>query len=307
MVDKILVTGSLGQIGSYLCEDFMKHGMDVVGLDNRSNKYVAISRESEKITIIGDVRNKKLVSGLFDGIDAIVHCAAQISVEDSIKNPIYDAENNIVGTINLLEAATKSPKLKRFVYLSSAATYGNPISLPIAENHPQNPLSPYGLSKVAGEKYVNIYHEIYKLPTVIIRPFNVYSKRMDPKSPYCGVISKFLHRIMVNKSPLILGDGKQTRDFIHVNDVVRMIRVVLEKKEAIGETFNCGCGKPITINKLAEEIVDISGKNLKSIHIKGRIGDIKHSYADTRKAKKLLKIEPKIELRTGLKELVSSI
>lgn len=112
---------------------------------------------------------------------------------------------------------------------------------------------------------------------------------------------------MVNKSPLILGDGKQTRDFIHVNDVVRMIRVVLEKKEAIGETFNCGCGKPITINKLAEEIVDISGKNLKSIHIKGRIGDIKHSYADTRKAKKLLKIEPKIELRTGLKELVSSI
>lgn len=187
MVDKILVTGSLGQIGSYLCEDFMKHGMDVVGLDNRSNKYVAISRESEKITIIGDVRNKKLVSGLFDGIDAIVHCAAQISVEDSIKNPIYDAENNIVGTINLLEAATKSPKLKRFVYLSSAATYGNPISLPIAENHPQNPLSPYGLSKVAGEKYVNIYHEIYKLPTVIIRPFNVYSKRMDPKAPTVGL------------------------------------------------------------------------------------------------------------------------
>lgn len=307
MINKILVTGSLGQIGSYLCEDFMKRGMDVVGLDNRSNKYVAISRESEKITVIGDIRNKKLVSSLFDDIDAIVHCAAQISVGDSIKNPIYDAENNIIGTINLLQAATKSPKLKRFVYLSSAATYGNPISLPIAENHPQNPLSPYGLSKVAGEKYTNVYHEIYKLPTVVIRPFNVYSKRLNPKSPYCGVINKFLYRVKENKPPLIMGDGKQTRDFIHASDITRMVRVVLEKKEAIGETFNCGCGEPITINKLAEEIIDLSGKNLRPIHVKGRIGDIKHSYADTRKAKKLLKFEPKINLSAGLKELVDSI
>lgn len=305
MVKKILITGSLGQIGSYLCEDLMQQNMEIVGLDNETNKCMGLPKEVEKITVKGDICDKKLVSALFEDIYAVVHCAAQISVEDSLKDSIYDAKNNIIGTINLLEAAAKSHSIKRFVYISSAATYGNPVKLPVDENHPQNPLSPYGLSKLAGEKYVNMYQQIHNLPTVVIRPFNVYSKRVDLKSPYSGVITRFISRVKANEPPIIMGDGKQTRDFIHVKDVVQMIRIALEREEAVGEIFNCGCGKPITINQLADEIINISGKNLKPIYAKEREGDIKHSYADIRKTKKILKIESKIELKDGLKGIIN--
>lgn len=300
MIKKILITGSLGQLGSYLSEDMHNNRITVIGFDSGPNKYLNVPDRVNKITKKGDVRDEKLANEIISDVDAIVHCAAQVSVEKSLLDPKYDAENNVIGTINLLQAALKSTSIKRFVYISTAAVYGNPIKLPITENHPKNPISPYGLNKFTAEQYVNMYWQIHKLPTVVIRPFNFYSERADPKSPYSGVITKFISRVKENKPPIIEGDGKQTRDFIHVKDVVQMIRLALEKKDAVGEVFNCGLGKPISINQLAEIIIKAAGKTFEPIYTKERKGDIKHSYADIKKAKKILDFKPKIELKYGL-------
>jgi UDP-glucose 4-epimerase len=304
MIKKILVTGSLGQLGFYLSKELLEDGKDVIGLDNRINKLSDELDSINKITLKEDICDDKIVNKILDDVDAVVHCAAQVSVEKSLENPRYDAENNIIGTINLLQAAVKYPSIKRFIYISSAAIYGNPIELPISENHPLNPLSAYGLSKLTGEKYVNMFWQIHKLPTVVIRPFNIYSKRADPKSPYSGVISKFIGQVKANKPPIIEGDGNQTRDFIHVKDVVQMILLALEKKEAVGEVFNCGCGKPTSINELADIVIKVSGKKFKPVYTKERRGDIKYSYADIKKAKDVLNFKPNVRLEVGLKELV---
>jgi len=304
MIKKILVTGSLGQLGSYLSKDIFEDGKEVIGLDNRINKLSDELDSINKITLKEDICDDKIVNKILDDVDAVVHCAAQVSVEKSLENPRYDAENNIIGTINLLQAAVESSSVKRFIYISSAAIYGNPIELPISENHPLNPLSAYGLSKLTGEKYVNMFWQIHRLPTVVIRPFNIYSKRADPTSPYSGVISKFIGQVKANKPPIIEGDGNQTRDFIHAKDVVQMILLALEKKEAAGEVFNCGCGKPTSINELADIVIKASGKKFKPVYTKERKGDIKYSYADIKKAKNVLNFKPNVKLEEGLKELV---
>jgi len=306
MINKILVTGSLGQLGSYLCEDILDSGIKVIGLDNGLNKCLNTLEKVNRITINGDICDEKMVNKILNDVDAVVHCAAQVSVEKSLINPKYDAENNVIGTLNLLQAAVKSLSVKRFVFISTAASYGNPVELPINENHPQNPLSAYGLSKLSGEKYVHMFWQIHKLPTVVIRPFNFYSKRADPKSPYSGVITKFIGRINGNKPPIIEGDGYQTRDFIHVKDVVQMIRLVLENEDAVGEAFNCGCGKPTSIKELAEIITKVSGKTFEPIFTEERKGDIKHSYADIKKAKNVLDFKPNIKIEDGLGELINS-
>lgn len=304
MIKKILVTGSLGQLGSYLSEDFIKDDLEVIGLDNGINKCPTVPDNVTEKTTMGDIRDKSIVPEIIKDVDAIVHCAAQVSVEKSIIDPLFDADNNITGTINLLQSALKSPSIKRFVFISTAATYGNPINLPLSENHPQNPLSGYGLSKLTAEKYVNMFWQIHKLPTVIIRPFNFYSKRADPKSPYSGVITKFIARVNENKPPIIEGDGEQSRDFIFIKDVLNMIRLVLDNKDAVGKVFNCGTGNPVSINNLADIVIKISGKPLSPTYIEERKGDIKHSYADISEAKKLLNFQPNTELEDGLKDLI---
>lgn len=303
MMNKILVTGSLGQLGSYLCEDLLQDGLNVIGLDSGVNKSQNMPKEIETITVEGDICDEKTVNMILNDIDAVVHCAAQISVEKSLVDPKYDLKTNVLGTLNLLQAADRSSSIKRFIYISSAAVYGDPIKLPINEGHPQNPLSAYGLSKVTAERYVHMFGQINQLPTVIIRPFNFYSKRADPKSPYSGVITKFIGRVKANKPPIIEGDGNQTRDFIYVKDVIQMILLSLKKKEAIGEVFNCGCGNAVSINQLAEIIINNSGKTFEPIYTRERKGDIKHSYADINKAKKLLNFNPEIKLKEGLKNL----
>ena len=304
MVKKILITGSLGQIGSYLCENLMQNNIEVIGLDNEFNICSNPPKKVKNITIKGDICNKSLVNKIMKKVDTVVHLAAQIDVAESMKDPLFDAENNILGTITLLQSAAKNPSIKRFVYISSAGTYGNPIELPIKEEHPQNPLSGYGLSKLSAERYVNMYYQIHRLPIVVIRPFNIYSKRSDPKSPYSGVITKFINCVKGNESPVIEGNGKQTRDFIHVDDVVQIIRLALEKKEAVGETFNCGCGKPISINELAESIIKASNKKLQPKYTEKREGDIVDSYSNIKKAERLLGFKPKVSLEKGLKGII---
>ena len=304
MINKILVTGNLGQLGSYLSENLMEKNYEVIGLDNKTNNCSILPDKLDKISQIGDIKDKKSVIKAIKNVDAVVHCAAQVSVEKSMIDPINDLENNVLGTLNLLKCAVDSNSIKRFVYISTAAVYGNPIKLPITEDHPKNPISGYGLSKLTAERYVNMFWQIYKLPTVIIRPFNFYSERADPKSPYSGVITKFISRVKENQPPIIEGDGNQTRDFIHALDVVQMIVLTLEKEKSIGETFNCGSGNQTSINNLAKIIINASKKSLKPMYTKDRVGDIKYSYTDIKKAQDLLGFNPKIKLEDGMIDLI---
>ena len=301
---RILITGGLGQVGSYLGERFSENH-EVMVLDNFSNNLKDPKFSPDVKIIRDDLRNQKAVNELADETDVIIHTAAQISVNRSIEDPIYDADNNINGTLNLLEAARRSD-VKRFIYISSAAVYGKPKRLPIDEEHPTNPLSPYGLSKLTGERYTLLYYNLYGLPTVCVRPFNIFSPRQNPNSPYSGVITKFIERIRNNQNPIIFGDGNQTRDFVYIEDVVDAIFSAIENKRAVGELFNIGTGKPIRITELANMIIKVSNKNLEPAFAPAQVGEIRESYADITKAKKVLGFTYKYTLEQGLKLCISN-
>ncbi len=296
---RILITGGLGQVGSYLGERFSENH-EVTVLDNFSNNLNDTKFSPNIMVIKDDIRNRRVVNELAGKADAIIHTAAQISVNRSIEDPIYDADNNINGTLNLLEAARKSD-IKRFIYISSAAVYGKPKKLPVDEEHPTNPLSPYGLSKLTGEKYAILYYNLYGLPVVCLRPFNIFSPRQNPNNPYSGVITKFIERIGNNQNPIIFGDGNQTRDFVYIEDVVNAIFNTVENKKAVGDVFNIGTGKPTRIKELVNIIIQISNNKLKPEFAPAQIGDIRESYADITKARKILRYKPKYLLEQGLR------
>ncbi|MFH0816433.1 MAG: GDP-mannose 4,6-dehydratase [Methanobacteriota archaeon] len=295
---KLLVTGAAGQLGSYLVDHYARRG-EVVGVDLHKPRYPRVA----DVTVEGDIKNQQLMLHLLKDVDVVVHCAAFISVEESIRHPDRYTENNVLGTSKLLGASLESG-VKRFVYVSSAAVYGNPVKLPIDEAHPLTPISPYGWSKLGGEWYAMHFHEHLDLPATIVRPFNIYSARQDPRNPYTGVISKFIQSAKAGKSLVVHGDGKQTRDFVSAADVVHFIELAASKKGAVGQVFNCGTGAHTTVNKLAETVAKLSGKDVRIEHGASRDGDIKHSYPSIEKARRLLGYEPRTTLESGLKELM---
>ena len=292
---KILVTGAAGQLGSYLVEHLSKEH-EVTGLDIQESKF------ETKDFIKGDIKDYRLAMDTCKGKDVIIHAAAQVSVDRSISDPVLDARENILGTINMLEAATKS-MAGQFIYISSAAIFGNPVKVPLDEGHPTKPLSPYGVSKLAGENYIFAFQESYGIKATSIRPFNIFSQRQDPNSPYSGVITRFIERAKENKPLTIHGDGTQTRDFVQAADVVKMIELCIGNEKAYGQTFNCGTGDAISVKELAEIIIQLSGKEINVEHEESRKGDIMHSQADISKAKKILNYKPSINLKDGLAEL----
>ena len=300
-MQKILITGGLGQVGSYLV-DKLCNTSNVTILDN----YSSTTRESvpDGVTVVRDDILSQRARELVTQNDVVIHTAAQINVSRSMDDPLFDLNNNVFGTLNLLEAA-RSSNIHRFIYFSSAAVYGNPEYLPIDEAHPQNPLSPYGVSKLSGEKYCTMYHKAFGVPTVCIRPFNIYSPRQDPSNPYSGVISKFMERVKNNQSPIIFGDGTQTRDFVSVHDIVDMVLLAIESKKAEGEVFNVGTGVPTTITELAQVIIDIYGADVEIEFADSQSGDIKHSSSDISKARSI-GYEPKVKLHDGLKDFINT-
>ena len=294
---KVLVTGSSGQLGSFACELLLKSN-DVVGLDIRPQPY----EQLREISTLGDIMKPTDVRKAVRGVDAVVHCAAQVSVEKSTQDPISDSKTNVLGTVNLLHESAHAG-VKRFIYVSSAAVFGPPKHIPIDEDHPTQPMSNYGASKLAGEKYTLAYARTSAMEVVSVRPFNFYSTRADPESPYSGVITKFVSRLKAGRPPVIEGDGKQTRDFIHARDVVEMLVLVLNKKGVNGEVFNCGSGVSTSILELANRAIAVSGHRLKPEFTSPRVGDIRDSLSDNAKAWKLLGFRPKISLDDGLAEL----
>jgi len=287
-------------VGSYICEELVRRGHVVTILDDLSSPANPYPPEANFVK--GDLRDIGLVNILVNNADIVIHCAAQISISRSIEDPVFDAQNNIMGTLNLLNA-TRRVNVKRFVYFSSAATYGNPLRLPVDESHSQEPLSPYGTSKLSGEKYALMFHKAYGLSATSIRPFNIYSSRQDPSNPYSGVISKFIDNVCKGRSPIIFGDGSATRDFVSVHDVVDLVMLMLENDACIGKAFNCGTGNATRIDELANMIIDLYGIDIKPILEPERPGDIKDSFADISLAKNVLGYSPKVSLNDGLKEI----
>jgi len=301
MSKKILISGSSGQVGSCLVEHFSKK-YDVIGLDIKKSGIPEIDR----ITTLGDIRDKDIVNKLVKDVDAVIHTAAQLNIKRSLENPILDADINIMGTLNLLDATRKNKNISKFVYLSSSVVYGNAEYLPIDENHPLNPVSAYGLSKLTGEKYCFLFNKVFGLPIVCIRPFNIYGNRENTKSSYVSIVSKFVDMVRNNKPLIIYGDGKQMRDLVHVKDVASFIEIVLERAETVGEAYNLGSGKPVAVLDIAKLVLRMNGKNEKEniVYKKEEEGKIEHSYADIKKSLKI-GYKPKITIGQGINEIIN--
>jgi UDP-glucose 4-epimerase len=302
------VTGGAGFIGSHSVDRLIAEGSEVIVIDNFDTGQPSNLSDHKNLRIVkGDIRDYALVKRTLKDVDAVLHEAALVSVVLSVQDPIVANEINVAGTLNLLKASSDFG-VKRFVYASSAAVYGNTSGAQKKEDMPTDPASPYGISKLAAEKYAKIFHELYGLETVSLRYFNVYGprQRFDEKSAYGSVISIFLDRVLKNMPPVIHGDGMQTRDFVYVKDVVEANMLALNKSNAVGNVFNIGTGKRTTVNKVAQLLKQITKKkNLKNTHANPRPGDVRHGYADISKAEKTLGYKPKYSIEQGLTELVN--
>jgi UDP-glucose 4-epimerase len=305
---KILVTGGAGFIGSHIAEELVNHKQDVRVLDNfSSGKLKNIRHFEKKMELLeGNISDKATVDDAVKGCNYIFHQAAMVSVEESIKNPYKTWDVNIKGTLLVLGAASRMG-VKRVVLASSAAVYGDTLALPKREDGALNPKSPYGESKHINEMNAEKYFRDFRLQTVCLRYFNVYGPRQDPKSPYSGVISKFVSAALRKERPVIYGDGEQTRDFVYVKDVVKANLLAMAEKKAAGQVFNIGTEKETSINSLWKEIRKQTRSRLVPIHKEPRAGDIRRSFASIVKAGKILKYKPKYSLEEGLKYTIEWI
>jgi UDP-glucose 4-epimerase len=305
---KVLVTGGAGFIGSHLVDKLISRGYSVVVLDNFHSGEMesfceVLGRESFEV-IEGDIRDRKAVREAMDGVDAVVHLAALIDVKESVSGPFETHDVNVNGTLNVLNEAVRSD-VRKFLFASSTAVYGEGNPLPLEEEHLLNPISPYAASKVSAEYYCRAFNNCYGLSTVVLRFFNVYGLGQK-NGAYSGVITRFLQNALKGEPLIVYGDGKQTRDFILVDDVVEATLLALENANSKGETFNVCTGKPTAVNELVQIVKEVLKRDLKVIYDKPRKGDIKNNYGDPSKAEEILGFKAKISLREGLERLGNS-
>jgi UDP-glucose 4-epimerase len=297
---RVLVTGGAGFIGSHLVRALVSRGFRVRVLDDLSRGSLDSLKPVLDVVefVRGDVRDPFVVSSSVRGVDVVVHLAALTDAFESLVDPLLYESVNVRGTVNVC-AASKGVRV--LVFASSAAVYGEPERLPVGEDHPLNPVNPYGASKVAGEAYVKAYSRVNGYRPVILRIFNVYGPGQTRS--YAGVVEEFRRRIKAGKPLVIYGDGLQTRDFIHVSDVVEAIVKAVEVEEARG-VYNIGSGRAVTVRELAELMARIAGRTVEVKHVEPRPGDIRMSQADIAKAERELKFKPRIELEEGLRKLL---
>jgi nucleoside-diphosphate-sugar epimerase len=305
---KVLVTGGAGFIGSHLVDRLISEGLEVTVVDDFSTgqmQNISHHRNLEEFHFVrGDIRDVGLVKKVVEDVDVVFHEAALVDVPLSIENPLLFNDVNLVGTLNMLKACADS-NVKRFIFASSAAVYGDSKPDMKTETMLCKPVSPYAVSKLAAEKYVEIFNDLYNLETVSLRYFNVYGPRQVAGSSYNGVVTAFISRLLGGQPPIIFGDGMQTRDFVHVDDVISANMLALESKNAVGEVFVIASGATISVYELARKLQEITNtERLKPIFTEPRAGDIKHCSADISKAEKLLGFSPKIRLEDGLSRLV---
>lgn len=297
---KVLITGGAGFIGSHIAEYFAEAGHKVRILDNLATGFLRNIPCCENIEFIqGDICEVSTIENAVSGMDYVFHEAALVSVPLSCEKPAEAFQVNTLGTLKVLQACVKAG-VEKFVTASSAAIYGNNPVLPKREEMYPEPASPYAISKLDGEYLAKMFYEDHGLRTTCLRYFNVYGPRQDPKSVYAAVVPIFLERAKSGKDLVIYGDGLQSRDFVHIKDVVRANVAALEHGD--GQVYNVAMGKSVTIQELAEEIVNITGSSSRIVHAASRAGDVRDSRADVSKISSWWKAET--ELQEGLKDLI---
>ena len=300
-MEKVLITGGSGFIGSHVVDKFIANNYEVVVVDNLvTGNYKNI--DGKKITFVNeDIRNIKNLEEIFvnNKISHVIHMAAQVSVSASVENIKYDAEENIIALINILELSKKYG-IKKVLFSSTAAVYGIPEEVPSKESNKTSPLSPYGLSKLVGEEYLKMYSKLFGVNYVILRYANVYGPRQSAHGE-AGVVSIFNDKIKENSDIFIEGDGNQTRDFVYVKDVANA-NYLCTVEDVKNEILNVSTNTEISIVNLFNTMKKYSGYEKEAHHKEERIGDIRHSKLDNSKLKSLTSWEPKFDLENGLKE-----
>jgi len=303
---RVVITGGAGFIGSNLAYE-LSDDNDIVIIDDLSTgsiDNVAGLVGKNNVTLIkGSILDLRLLETSLKRTEYVFHLAAIASVPRSIVDPLPTNEVNITGTLNVLTAAKKNG-IKKVIYASSSSVYGDTPTLPKTEDMQPNSQSPYALTKLVGEYYCRIFYEVYDIPTICLRYFNVYGPRQNPDSEYAAVIPSFISRVSRNEQPIIYGDGSQTRDFTYVRDVVRA-NIIAAKSDATG-VYNIGSGGNVTINELAELISYILNRDVKPIYEKPRAGDVLHSLADITLAR-TVGYEPQYSLVDGLRETINGV
>ncbi|MBF0292274.1 MAG: NAD-dependent epimerase/dehydratase family protein [Nitrospinae bacterium] len=307
-MDTALVTGGAGFIGSHLVEKLLGFGLRVRVLDNLSTGHVSnlpISNRAFSL-IEGDIRDPLTVRKALEGMDALFHLAALSSVPRSLAEPLETGSINLGGTITLLEAA-RDCGVKRFVFTSSAAVYGDVKTLPVREDSPLNPTNPYGADKMACEQHLSLFSRQHGIKTFAFRLFNVYGPRQNPDSPYSGVVSRFIATAIKGWPVEIFGDGRQTRDFVFVSDVVDVLAKSLEMPVSIAEPVNVGSGEPTSLLRLAETLEQVLGRSIEKVFKEPRAGDIIHSVASIERLRSVFGVKSLVSLADGLRETVNSV
>lgn len=298
---KILVTGGAGFIASHIIDKLVELEHEVVVIDNLSSGKIEHINSRCRFYKC-DITNYETMKLIFDieSPEVVIHHAAQIDVQTSFKEPAVDAQNNIIGTINVLECCRQT-NVRKIIYPSSAAVYGNPKYLPVDENHPVEPISFYGVSKHTPCHYIKVYSDLYNINYTIFRYSNVYGPRQGNNGEG-GVVSIFSDRLLKKEVCYIYGDGQQTRDFIYVRDVANANVLALDKGD--NEIIDISTNKPVTINELYKIMKEISGSSGSVEYKEDREGDILHSYLDNEKALKYLGWKPQYDVENGMKETI---
>lgn len=298
---RYVVTGGAGFIGSNIVDELVRRGHAVTVLDDLSaGKETNLAAVRDKISFqLGSITNLAAVRTACAGADYVIHLAARTSVPRSVLDPIETNQVNIDGTLNVLIAA-RDAKVRRLVYAASSAAYGETPTLPKVESMPPAPISPYGITKYVGELYAQVFGRIYGLENACVRYFNVFGPRQDPTSEYSGVLSRFMLAVLEGRSPVIYGDGEQSRDFTFIDNIVDETLRACESKDASGKVFNGGTGTRTTLNQVLLHLEKIAGRKIPARYEAPRDGDIRDSQADISLPRAVLGYEPKVHFAEGL-------
>jgi len=301
-MEKFLVTGGAGFIGSNICRKLICQGCFVRIIDNLlTGKKSNLADIIDRIEFIqADMGDEKVARAAMKGMDVVLHLGALPSVPRSVDDPAAAHRHNVDATFTLLLAA-RDAGVKRFVYASSSAAYGDTPTLPKVETMPPQPMSPYAVGKLTGEYYCSVFYQVYGLETISLRYFNVFGPYQDPTSQYAAAIPAFVTTILKDKPPTVYGDGEQSRDFTYVDNVVEANLLAARAKHTKGEVVNIACGEDVTVNAIIEMINELLGRNIKPIYAAPRPGDIKHSLADITASRKLLGFRPTVSFQQGLR------
>ncbi len=297
----VLVTGGAGFIGSHLVHRLIERGDRVRVLDNfSSGKRENLAPVIEDIDLIeGDIADAETCVRACDGISVVFHEAARPSVPSSVADPAASHRSNANGTFNMLMAA-RDAGVKRLIYAASSSAYGESPTLPKVESMRNEPLSPYAVQKLMGEQYCTVFAECYGLQTLSIRYFNVFGPRQDPASQYAAAIPAFVTAILKGEPPTVYGDGEQTRDFTHIDNVVKANFLAADVAETRGQVINVACGEHVTVNEIIAKINELTGRDVQPVYVDPRPGDIKHSWADIRLSEEVIGFTPVVSFADGL-------